>query len=352
MESLLSFSGSYSLTLTTFQSLLLAALAVAKLLSMATKIAILIVPALQGKLHSFPRALDLNYNPILLPSTWHILGAKMGENEDVTEPPAECKSWTCMLKYRSQPYDVMNVWTCDGDSDLIASFTRTYIKLNNCCVTSGGDSWGPAQGTTVNNWMEWEKSTKEFIHTRCQHHHRVSSISSKPGDEQRLHCCHEVYLPPGVKTNGDEKKSGWTWSGNEVFNVKGKMSLCSIWFFVFIYLFFLVDSWQMMYDQYKHLIVFVCGFNTKEWTFQCCPADIHLCIHFLQLWHIVILNWPPIQMSIYYLWTLISFALLVPLLLCIIVPLEEWVWFRGWINAKLHPCSCAAGTQMLWFGLI
>lgn len=106
-------------SLTTFPSLLPAAVAVAKLLLTATKIAILIVPALQGKLHALPRALGLNYNPLLLPFSWHILGAKMDAKECVTEPPAECKSWTCMLKYWSQPDDVMNLWTCDRDSDLI-----------------------------------------------------------------------------------------------------------------------------------------------------------------------------------------------------------------------------------------
>lgn len=106
----------------------------AKLLLMTTKIAILIVPALQGKQHALPRAPGLNYNPLMLPFTWHILGAKMNANEYVTEPPAESKSWTCMLKYWSQSDDLLNAWTCDRDSDLIASFTHPYI--NNWCVTS------------------------------------------------------------------------------------------------------------------------------------------------------------------------------------------------------------------------
>lgn len=155
----------------------------AKLLLMTTKIAILIVPALQGKQHALPRAPGLNYNPLMLPFTWHILGAKMNANECVTEPPAESKSWTCMLKYWSQSDDLLNAWTCDRDSDLIASFTHPYI--NNWCVTSVEIHQALL---TVDHRMA---STME--HTRHQHHYRPPAPLEPEDKQRRRSCCCREY---------------------------------------------------------------------------------------------------------------------------------------------------------------
>lgn len=156
-----------------FQSLLLAAVAVAKLLSMATKIASFIVPAWQGKLHALPRALGLNCNPLLLPCTWHILGAKMDAKKHVTEPPAECNSWTCMLEYWSQPDDVMNAWTRDGESDLMAGFTHT-LSWAIAVSLQGEVHQALLKAPLLTTEWNGKKSTTEFSHARRQHHHRVS----------------------------------------------------------------------------------------------------------------------------------------------------------------------------------
>lgn len=191
MESLLSVDDIHQLWL----HFKVSAVAVAKLLLMTTKIAILMLPVLQGKLHALPRALGLNYNPLLLPFTWHILGAKMDAKEYVTEPPAECNSWTCMLKYWSQPDDLLNAWTCDRDSDLIASFTHTYIKLNNCSVTSEEIHQALLKAPLLTT--EWhETSTMELSLTRQHHYNPPAPLT--PEDQQRHHsCCHREYKADG-----------------------------------------------------------------------------------------------------------------------------------------------------------
>lgn len=214
---------------------------------MATKIASFIVPAWQGKLHALPRALGLNCNPLLLPCTWHILGAKMDAKKHVTDPPAECNSWTCMLEYWSQPDDVMNAWTRDRESDFIAGFTHTL-------------SWATAvslQGEVHQALLKAPLLTTEWNGKSLKLNsltHSVSITAGSPsllklGDKQRHHRCCREPLPRRVKPMEEKREADGEKRWERNVRCKREDERLQHFFF-FLFGLFSVDSWRMTYDQF------------------------------------------------------------------------------------------------------
>lgn len=203
-------------------------------------------PCITGQTACFALSPRLNCNPLLLPFTWPIVGAKMDAKEYVTEPPAECKSWTCMLKYWSQTDDLLNAWTFDRDSDLIASLTFTYIKLNNFCVTSREIHQALLKAPLL---------TTEWHETSTMEHSLTHGVSITTGLQLTL-------AATGSIKQIDMK---WEWS---VWCKREEKLLQHLIFF-----FFLVDSWQILYGQFK----------MPKLRFLSCPAKINLFTHFLEL---------------------------------------------------------------------